>query len=163
MKLLPDLLLPLSLQLFFFSPPQGLDLFATIHNSFHPPDEENKLAVCSRLVVTLLDFWVCAEGGTRGREPPPPLLFLSLTTEHCSLLAHCEYFHPIRMDSNGVGGHIVAFYGPERGVGWVWGFLWLLCQGLCVHSHHLLATNTETKACRHTQATFPAMCPVHHG
>lgn len=63
------------LKLFFSL--QGLDLFATMPNSFRPPDGKKKLPVCSWLVVTLLDFWVCVEGGTRGREPPlsplPPL------------------------------------------------------------------------------------------
>lgn len=31
-------------------------------------------------------------------------------------------------------------------------------RGMCVHSHHLLATNTETEACRHTLSL--AMCPI---
>ena len=43
----------------------------------------------------------------------------------------------------------MAFYGVERGGGgswWSWGggALWPLCHSMCVHSHHLLATNTHT-------------------
>ena len=39
-----------------------------------------------------------------------------------------------------------------------------LSKHVCVHSHHLLATNTGTKACRCTAAASSAMCPVlaHH-
>lgn len=52
----------------------------------------------------------------------------------------------------------MAFYGVERGGGgswwsWSWGgALWPLCHGMCVHSHHLLATNTHAQrhADRHT-------------
>lgn len=120
-------------------------------------------------------LWHCSTSGFVWREgqevenPPslPSLLFLSLTTEHCSLLGHCEYFYPIRMDSTGVGGHMWPFMDQREEVvdgrgGLIWGFLWPLCQGMCVHSHHLLATNTETKACRHTLSL--AMCPIlaHH-
>lgn len=76
---------------------QGLDLFAAMFNSFRLPDGQNKLPVCSWLVVTLLNNWVCVqrEGGTRGREPPsclPSFLFLLLTTEHCSLLENMSTF-----------------------------------------------------------------------
>lgn len=106
---------------------------------------------------------------------PPTLPPLPLT-DHWALflLGHCEHFPPIRMDSSGVRGHMWPFMDHREevvvggrwrgGGGLIWGFLWPLCQGMCVHSHHLLATNTETKACRHTLAMSPAMCPIlaHH-
>lgn len=84
------------------------------------PRWKNKLPVCSWLVVTPLNFWVCMEGGVRGRECLPPPLNASNNppshpplplTDHwaLSLLGHCEHFPPIRMDSSRVRGHVWPF------------------------------------------------------
>ena len=84
------------------------------------PRWKNKLPVCSWLVVTPLNFWVCMEGGVRGRAFLPPPLNASNNppshpplplTDHwaLSLLGHCEHFPPIRMDSSRVRGHVWPF------------------------------------------------------
>lgn len=105
------------------------------------------------LVVTPLSFWVCMKGGTErgGVEEEIPYT----TSLHPSLpqlffffywplsIVPASTFPPIRADSSGVRGEVrpfmevVVFEGP-------------LCWGMRVHSHHLLATNTATKARRHT-------------
>lgn len=121
-------------------------------------------------------LWHCSTSGFVWREgqevenpPLSPLPPLPLT-DHWALFTAGPLWVLLPNQNGFHWGRrsYVAFYGPERGGGWwsggglIWGFLWPLCQGMCVHSHHLLATNTETKACRHTLSL--AMCPIlaHH-
>ena len=131
-------------------------------NSFRPQMEKIGSPFVPGFVVTPFDFWVCMEGGQEVENPPPPPLFLpsmhvyipSLPplplTDHWALFlpGHSKHFQPIRVDSRGVGGRewpfmerreeVVVVGGRGRGT------LWPLCHGMCVHSHHLLATNTHT-------------------
>lgn len=141
------------------------------------PRWKNRLPVCSWLVVTPLDFWVCMEGGqeVENFSPPFPPLHACLHTLPPSSSSHWPLSivpaGPQRALSANQSGFQwgrrswVAFYGVERGGGgswwsWSWGgALWPLCHGMCVHSHHLLATNTHAQrhADRHTHRKWAAM------
>lgn len=129
--------------------------------------EEKGLVVCSRLVLTPLGFvWRVGqrERRRRGRECNP--LPLPSLADHWALflLSYCQHFPPIRRDSSRVRGHMCLLWATEKRW-WAGGWakrggggspLWPLCQGMCLHSHHLLAT----KARRHKLTTSPAMCLI---
>lgn len=94
----------------------------------------------------------------RGRESPPPSQpptpSLLLTTEHCSCSATVSTFPQsewIPEGSEVTCGLLWTIEREEEVVGFE-DFLWALCQGMCVHSHHLPTTNAKEKACRHTDS-----------
>lgn len=158
-------------------------------SSRRPPDGKTSSPFCSWLVVTPLDFWVCMEGGTRGREflsplspppsplpsicmstslpPRPPLLFLSLTTEHCSCRAAASTSTQsewIPVGSEVVCGLLWTRERERRGVRlWlvvvlIWGFLWPLCQGMCVSTPTICARHKHKRQ-RHADTHWPRLLP----
>lgn len=136
------------------------------------PDGKNRLPVCSWLVVTPLDFWVCMEGGqeVENFSPPFPPLHACLHTLPPSSSSHWPLSivpaGPQRALSANQSGFQwgrrswVAFYGVERGGGgswwsWSWGGgLYGLYVTACVftpticspqtHTHKGMQTDTHT-------------------
>lgn len=121
------------------------------------PRWKNKLPVCSWLVVTPLDFWVCMEGGTRGREfPPPSLLFLSLTTEHCSCWATASTFPQSEWIPGG-SGVMCGLLWSREGRWWgggggraMWGFYGLSVRA-CVSTPTICSPQTQRQRHADTQ------------
>lgn len=133
------------------------------------PRWKNRLPVCSWLVVTPLDFWVCMEGGqeVENFSPPFPPLHACLHTLPPSSSSHWPLSivpaGPQRALSANQSGFQwgrrswVAFYGVERGGGgswwsWSWGggSMASMSRHVCSLPPSARHKHTRTKACRQT-------------
>lgn len=152
---------------FFFSL-QGLDLFAAMPNSFRPPDGKNKLPVCSWLVVTLLDFWVCVRReGQEVENPPPPVSPPSSSSDWPLSIVHCWENASTFTQSEWIplGSEVICdlLWTRERRwwlvVGWGWsGGFFSLSVGACASTPCTICS-PQTERQRHADTHWLCLPP----